>query len=29
MRNDRNMKDAVKLIFEDGLGQGYFYTEKR
>ncbi len=29
MRNDRNMKDAVRLIFQDGLNKDYFKTEKR
>ena len=32
MKNDSNMKDAVKKIFEQSFGDyedGYFYTEKR
>ena len=29
MKNDSNTKDAVKAIFEDGLGGDYFYTDKR
>ncbi len=29
MKNDSGMKDAVKKIFEDGLDQEYFKTDKR
>ncbi len=29
MKNDDNMEDAVKKIFEDGLGKQYFKTPKR
>lgn len=29
MKNDSNMKDAIKAIFEDGLDRPYFQTNKR
>ena len=29
MKNDSNTKDAVKAIFEFGLGRDYFKTDKR
>jgi hypothetical protein len=29
MKNDSNMEDAVKKIFEQGLDGPYFITDKR